>query len=202
MLASRSLSHADSLVVCAKLGGAPTAAAVELWTQNAYFGFQVVQVFLVTTFASAATSVVTKIIQSPTQAPELLANNLPNASNFYISYIILQGLTFASGALLAIAGLIIGKVLGKFLDGSPRKMYNRWSSLAGLGWGTVLPPMSLLAVIGTSKVPELEMDVPNLIFSYHILVHRSISPRLCHHRSVPVLFRIPLQLAVRVEFVR
>jgi hypothetical protein len=134
--------------VCAKLGGAPTAAAVELWTQNAYFGFQVVQVFLVTTLASAATSVVTQIITSPSQAPTLLANNIPNASNFYISYIILQGLTFASGGILAITGLVISKIMSKFLDSSPRKMYNRWSNLAGLGWGTVLPPLSLLAVIG------------------------------------------------------
>lgn len=133
--------------LCAQLGGAPTAAAVELWTQNAYFGFQVVQVFLVTTLSSAATSVVTKIVQNPTSAADLLAHNLPRASNFYVSYIVLQGLTFTSGALLNIGGLIIGKVLGKLLDTSPRKLYRRWSSLSGLGWGTVLPPMSLLAVI-------------------------------------------------------
>lgn len=138
--------------MCAKLGGAPTAAAVELWTQNAYFGFQVVQVFLVTTFTSAAASVVEQIIKKPTDAASLLAANLPKASNFYISYIVLQGLTFTSGALLGIAGLVIGKLLGKFLDSSPRKIYTRWANLAGLSWGTMLPPLSLLAVIGKSPV--------------------------------------------------
>jgi hypothetical protein len=138
--------------VCAKLGGAPTAAAVELWTQNAYFGFQVVQVFLVTTLASAASSSVQLVISQPTEAPNLLAKHLPDASNFYISYIVLQGLTFTSGALLGIAGLVIGKVLGKFLDSSPRKIYSRWANLAGLSWGTMLPPLSLIAVIGKSLV--------------------------------------------------
>lgn len=133
--------------MCAKLGGAPTAAAVELWTQNAYFGFQVVQVFLVTTLSSAASAVVEEIIQKPTDAASLLAAHLPQAANFYVSYIVLQGLTFTSGALLGIVGLILGKVLGKFLDKTPRKMYKRWMSLAGLSWGTVLPPMSLLGVI-------------------------------------------------------
>lgn len=132
----------------AKLGGAPSAAAVELTTQNFYFAFQVVQVFLVVTLASSATSVATRIIQQPASAPSLLANNLPKASNFYISYIVLQGLTFSSGALLQIVGLILGKILGKLLDSTPRKMYKRWSSLAGLGWGTVYPPVTLLAVIG------------------------------------------------------
>ncbi|EED22954.1 DUF221 domain protein, putative [Talaromyces stipitatus ATCC 10500] len=133
--------------LCAKFGGCPTAAAVELWTQNAYFGFQVVQVFLVTTLSSAASAVVERIIDRPTDAASLLAAHLPLSANFYVAYIVLQGLTFTSGALLGIAGLVIGKVLGKFLDKTPRKMYKRWMSLSDLSWGTVLPPMSLLGVI-------------------------------------------------------
>ncbi|OOF93003.1 hypothetical protein ASPCADRAFT_209646 [Aspergillus carbonarius ITEM 5010] len=135
------------LRLAAKLGGAPTAAAVELTTQNFYFAFEVIQVFLVVTLASSASSVVTKIINKPTSAASLLAENIPTASNFYISYIILQGLSFSAGALLQISGLILGKVLGKLLDSTPRKMYTRWSSLSGLGWGTVYPVFTLLAVI-------------------------------------------------------
>ncbi|KAL2803408.1 DUF221 domain protein [Aspergillus granulosus] len=135
------------LRLMAKIGGAPSLAAVELTTQNFYFLFQVVQVFLVVTLASSASSVVTSIINDPTSAASLLANKIPTASNFYISYIVLQGLSFSSGALLQIAGLILGKVLGRILDNTPRKMYSRWSNLAGLGWGTVYPIFTLLAVI-------------------------------------------------------
>jgi hypothetical protein len=102
----------------------------------------------VVTLASAATSVVTAIINNPSSAASLLANKIPHAANFYISYIILQGLSFSSGALLQIVPLILGKILGKFLDSTPRKMYNRWSNLAGLGWGTVYPSVTLLTVVG------------------------------------------------------
>jgi len=56
-------------------------------------------------------------------------------------------LTVASQGLLNIVGLVLMKVLGKLFDNSPRKMYKRWSSLSSLSWGTVIPPMSLLAVI-------------------------------------------------------
>ena len=136
------------LRLMAKLSGEPTLAAVELQVQNTFFAFQVVQVFLVVTLASAATSVVTSIINNPSSAADLLAKNIPTASNFYVSYIILQGLSFSAGALLQIVGLILGKVLGTLLDKTPRKMYNRWSNLAGLGWGTVYPGVTLLAVIG------------------------------------------------------
>ncbi|KAB8235817.1 putative DUF221 domain protein [Aspergillus alliaceus] len=135
------------LRLMAKLGGAPSAAAVELTTQNFYFAFQVVQVFLVVTIASSASSVVSDIINNPTSAAQLLAQKIPQASNFYISYIILQGLSFSAGALLQISGLILGKVLGTLLDNTPRKMYNRWSSLSGLGWGTVYPAFTFLVVI-------------------------------------------------------
>ncbi|KAJ5893660.1 hypothetical protein N7495_005351 [Penicillium taxi] len=132
----------------AKLGGAPSLASIELTTQNWFFAFQIVQVFLVLTLASAATSVVGSIIKDPSSAANLLASKIPRASNFYISYIILQGLSFSSGALVQIAGLIVGKILGKFLDKTPRKMYKRWSSLAGLGWGTVYPMFTMLTAIG------------------------------------------------------
>lgn len=132
----------------AKLGGAPSLAAVELTTQNFYFAFEVIQVFLVVTISSSASSVVSDIINEPTSAASLLAEKIPTASNFYISYIILQGLSFSAGALLQISGLILGKVLGRLLDNTPRKMYSRWSNLAGLGWGTVYPIFTLLAVIG------------------------------------------------------
>lgn len=137
----------------AKIGGVPTTAAVELRTQNFYFAFQVVQVFLVTTLASAASSVVSDILAKPQEAANLLAENIPRVANFYIAYFILQGLTFSAGALLQIGGLIISKILGKLLDNTPRKMYNRWSSLAGLGWGTVLPVLTNLCVIGMLSSP-------------------------------------------------
>ncbi|KAE8354399.1 hypothetical protein BDV28DRAFT_84893 [Aspergillus coremiiformis] len=135
------------LRLMAKLGGAPSAAAVELTTQNFYFAFQVVQVFLVVTIASSASSVVSDIINKPASAAQLLAQKVPQASNFYISYIILQGLSFSAGALLQISGLILGKVLATLLDNTPRKMFTRWSSLSGLGWGTVYPAFTFLAVI-------------------------------------------------------
>lgn len=131
----------------AKFGGDPTRSAVELTVQNSYFAFQVIQVFLVATIGSAASAVGGQIAQNPASAATLLAQKLPEASTFYLSYFILQGLAVVSSILLGLVGLVIFMVLGKFLDSTPRKMYNRWIKLSSLGWGTVFPIYTNLFVI-------------------------------------------------------
>ncbi|KAF2162622.1 hypothetical protein M409DRAFT_68935 [Zasmidium cellare ATCC 36951] len=131
----------------AKMKGDPTASAVELTTQNYYFAFQIIQVFLVATLGSAASSVVQKVASDPASVTTILANNLPLASTFYLSYFILQGLAIVSGLLLGLVGLVLFMVLGKLLDKTPRKMYKRWISLSGIGWGTLFPIYTNLFVI-------------------------------------------------------
>ncbi|KAF2719046.1 DUF221-domain-containing protein [Polychaeton citri CBS 116435] len=135
------------LRLMAKVGGDPTTSAVELTVQNSYFAFQVVQVFLVATLGSAATSVVQSVSKDPSSAPGLLAQNIPKASNFYLSYFVLQGFGVVSGVLVGLVGFILFIVLGKFLDKTPRKMYMRWISLGGIGWGTLFPIYTNLFVI-------------------------------------------------------
>jgi len=138
--------------VCAKLSGEPSLARVELFTQNAYFSFQVIQVFLVVTLASSASSIVKQIQDDPSSITSLLATRLPTASNFYISYIIVQGLTVAAGVLCQVVGFVIFRILYKYLAGTPRKMYMKWANLSAISWGSTLPVFTNIAVIGVSSL--------------------------------------------------
>ncbi|CAD6576666.1 MAG: hypothetical protein ASARMPREDX12_007964 [Alectoria sarmentosa] len=131
----------------AAMAGKPSLSSVELRVQNTYFLFLVIQVFLVTTVTSSASASAIEIVQNPSSVTSLLGKDLPKASNFYISYFILQGLIISSGAVLQLVGVILFKILGKFLDSTPRKMYKRFSTLSGLGWGTVFPSYTLLTTI-------------------------------------------------------
>lgn len=135
------------LRLMAKLAGKPSLSSIELRVQHTYFLFQVIQVFLVTTITSSAAAVAVQIVNSPNSALSLLSTNLPKASNFYISYFILQGLAISSRAIAQLAGVILFRLLGKLLDTTPRKMYNRFVTLAPLSWGTVFPIYTLLTVI-------------------------------------------------------
>ncbi|KIX08416.1 uncharacterized protein Z518_03072 [Rhinocladiella mackenziei CBS 650.93] len=136
-----------------KVAGKPTLSLIELRCHESYFWFQLIQVFLVTTMTSAASAAVPQIIENPGSVTTLLAQNLPLASNFYISYFILQGLVFSSGELLRIAGLVLFNVMSSILDKTPRKMYNRWSSLSSVGWGNVFPVLEMMTVISITYAP-------------------------------------------------
>jgi hypothetical protein len=134
----------------ARLSGSPTQSDVEYTVSNYYFAFQVVQVFLVTTFSSAASSAVTDIIKNPGSAPSLLSATLPKAANFYLSYTVVQGIGVVAGMLVGIAGLFITPLLAKFLGSTPRKLFLRWNQLAGFGFGTMFPIYTNLLIIGMS----------------------------------------------------
>lgn len=131
----------------AKISGCVSVQTIELYTQNAYFGFLMVNGFLVTALASSATATVTQIIEKPTSAMSILADKLPLSSNFYISYLMLQGLTIAGGALFQIVGLFLYYILGYILDNTVRKKWNRFSGLGSVAWGTVFPLFTQLACI-------------------------------------------------------
>ncbi|KAI2607305.1 DUF221-domain-containing protein [Hypoxylon fragiforme] len=152
LLPSVALSILMSLVpiimrLCAKLSGEPSLSRVELFTQNAYFAFQLIQVFLITTVSSSASSVGAQIAANPGSVTTVLAENLPKSSNFYISYFIVQGLGFASSALSQIVGFVIFTIMYKFLAGTPRALYKKWANLSAISWGSVLPVYTNIAVI-------------------------------------------------------
>jgi len=138
-------------IICrlmAKLAGYVTYSQIELKTQTWYFAFQVVQVFLVTTLSGAVTTVINQVLKDPGTVLSLLSTNLPKASNFYINYFILLGLSSATGTLLNIGGFVVVVLLGRILPGkTPRKIFDSLTKLAAPAWGSEFPKWTNLAVI-------------------------------------------------------
>lgn len=131
----------------AKVACAQTVQQVEHFTQTAYFVYCVVHVFLITTVLLSATAVVTQIVSEPGKAMELLALGLPKLSNFFVSYLLLQGFLMAGGGLFQILAFLMFYCLGFVLDNTVRKKHTRWTSLGLNQWGTIMPVYTNLAVI-------------------------------------------------------
>jgi len=179
------------LRLCARLGGSPTYSDVEYTVQNSYFAFQVIQAFIVTTLSSAASSAVVTIIQDISKVTSLLSTSIPRASNFYLSYIILQGLAVFAGTLVGIAGLIVTPLLVRILGSTPRKIWQRWNQLGGVGWGTLYPIYTNLMVICKLN-GFLIAIITDMFQSPQLLVYRTTGHRFCRHWPLLILLRLPL----------
>lgn len=131
----------------AALSGQPTATETAKWAQTWYFIFQVVQVFLITTFSSGAAAVANKIANEPTTIPTLLAKNLPKASNFYLTYFIIQGLGTASKNIINYSDLCMYLFNYHVMDKTPRQKFNTYAQMKGISWFNVYPKFTNLAVI-------------------------------------------------------
>lgn len=132
--------------MCARQAGVPSMSMIELFVQQSYFIFQVVQVFLITTLTSAASAALTNILENPASARSLLSQNLPKASNFYVSYFILQGLAMSATRIVHLSTLIRFHILKS--PKNPAVVSKRWHRLRPTRWGSIYPVFTNMGVIG------------------------------------------------------
>lgn len=113
-----------------------------------YFVFQVLQVFLVTTLSSGAAAVASQIATDPAGIPQLLAERLPQASNTYLTYFVVQALTNAPSNILNYSDVLSFVFYDKYFDKTPRQKYNSYISLKGMPWGKLFPKYVNFVIIG------------------------------------------------------
>ena len=136
------------LRLLAKIQGDHTGMAIELSVQKYYFAFLFVQVFLVVSISSGITATLKQISDSPQAVPSILASNLPKASNYFFSYLLLQALSTSAGALVQIMSLVQWFILAPLLDSTARQKWKRQTTLPNMQWGTFFPFYTNFACIG------------------------------------------------------
>ncbi|KAI9838196.1 MAG: hypothetical protein M1837_002536 [Sclerophora amabilis] len=157
-----------------KQQGIVTRMGIELSVQKYYFAFSFVQLFLVVSISSGFLSVITKIASNPQGTPSLLASNLPKASNYFFSYMLLQAFSVSAGALVQIGALLAWFVLAPLMDNTARKKWRRVVYLPEMKWGTFFPVYTNLACIGIiySIISPLIMIFNIITFSLFWIVYR------------------------------
>jgi calcium permeable stress-gated cation channel len=139
------------LRILAKLQGVGTGTAVELAVQWYYFAFLFVQVFLIVTVSSSIPYIIGRIKTGNIDiqfVPNILASTLPNAANYFFSYMILQALSTSAGVLLQVGGLLGWFILGPLFDSTARQKWRRQVQLPNVQWGTFFPVYTNFACIG------------------------------------------------------
>ncbi|KAK2470017.1 hypothetical protein H9L39_18394, partial [Fusarium oxysporum f. sp. albedinis] len=132
---------------CARWSGCVSLSQAELFTQKAYFIFQVLQVFLVQTLSNSFISSLVTILRNPNNVFGMLSSSVPTASNFYISFFIVQGLTIATSVLTQVFGFVTFTLSSRFTNRTPRIMYDKWTTLSTISLGSLMPIYTNMAVI-------------------------------------------------------
>lgn len=128
--------------------GAPTGMSAQFIIQDMYFAFSFVQLFLVVTISTSLVKVIGQIGKEPTSTVTILAENIPKASNYFFSYMILQALSVSAGNLAQIPTLVLWFLWRPITDTTPRQKFQRQFDLPTVPWGTFFPAYTNLACIG------------------------------------------------------
>ncbi|KAI1551660.1 integral membrane protein [Pyrenophora tritici-repentis] len=126
--------------------GISSRSHIDLKIQDYYFCFLFVQVTVVISLSAGLTAIANEMTHGASLAATL-AKNLPKASNYFLSYILLQGLSISANALLRIDCLVGKFILSPIFDKSVTQMMIRRRG-RDLEWGTFVPVFTNLSCIG------------------------------------------------------
>lgn len=129
--------------------------------------------FLVVSISSSLTSFMTGAANSPKSVAAELAQTLPKAANYFMSYVLIKALTGSSSALLQPYTLLV-QCFSPILDVTPRQKWQRQTILATIEWARLFPPLTNIAVIGIafSVVAPMVLSFVSLAFTLYWLVYR------------------------------
>ncbi|KAK1988540.1 hypothetical protein LZ30DRAFT_577931 [Colletotrichum cereale] len=133
--------------------GVKTGSQKAEFVQRFYFIFLFIQVFLVVSIASFFVASVNELwsnleqLSNVTNILNILARNLPRASNYFFSYMLLQALSVSSGTLLQIGGLLTWYLLARMFDTTARDKWKRNTTLSSIAWGQFFPVYTNFACI-------------------------------------------------------
>ncbi|RMD40747.1 hypothetical protein DV735_g4366, partial [Chaetothyriales sp. CBS 134920] len=159
-----------------KMQGLQSGTQIELSVQKYYLFFLFVQIFLIVTVASSAFEFVASLtsVDGLTSIPSMLGKSIPKASNYFISYMLLQAMSVSAGALLQVGSLIGWFILAPIFDSTARDKFKRQITLADVQWGTFFPVYTNLACIGIiySVISPLILIFNVVSFSLFWFVYR------------------------------
>ncbi|SAM00767.1 hypothetical protein [Absidia glauca] len=155
-----------------KLEGIPQRSFIDLSVLHKYFFFQFVDVVLVSTIAGGILQTLPQLVENPTSIINILAENLPKASTFFITFVMLQATNSTGQAILQLVPYLLSFVTPIFST-TPRDIYKQKTVLPGISIGTLIPSHSIIFVLGIeySTIAPLILPFVILFFCVNYFVY-------------------------------
>ncbi|KIY74044.1 DUF221-domain-containing protein [Cylindrobasidium torrendii FP15055 ss-10] len=125
----------------------PRYSLMSVSVYKRFFLFLLIHGFLIVTLSSGITQAIQDIVEQPTQTVQQLAQQLPGAAIFFLTYLSTQGLAAAGGALAQLVPMLMHFGRKLFLGRTPRQAYEVTFMMPAGDFGVIMPRLSLLATI-------------------------------------------------------
>ncbi|KAJ3188365.1 hypothetical protein HDU85_005516 [Gaertneriomyces sp. JEL0708] len=143
--------------------GLEAHSSVELATMSKYFFFLFFNIFFVFTITVALFGVVNDFFKNPWSIVNDAVEQLPNASTFFINYIILNLMRFPAELLRP--GIMIVALLGRYFMQTPRDFHGLTILSSFLNYGTLYPMHVLIFVLVICYAPIAPLVLlPGLVY--------------------------------------
>ncbi|KAF9281986.1 hypothetical protein BGZ68_006289 [Mortierella alpina] len=176
------------LTMMATFEGHVRGSAIQRSLMSKYFFFLVVNVLLISTLSNGFMKTYAKLEEegfSPIKIINMLAQELPGASTFFITYALLQSLTGPVLELLQIAPLVLNYLFTTLLAKSPRQIWNVQGRLNSVNYGLLFPPQALMFSIGLVYSTIAPLILPFVAF-YFIMYYRVYRHQFLYVYKQPV----------------
>ncbi|GAA5795702.1 hypothetical protein HPULCUR_001064 [Helicostylum pulchrum] len=130
--------------------GIPQKSFVQLSVLHKFFFFQLIDVVLVSTLSGGALAMAKQIegiATNPFGIINTLSENLPKASTFFITFVMLQSTNQSGQAMLQLVPYILSYVFPMFAT-TPRDIYNQKKTCPNINLGTLIPAQTVIFVLG------------------------------------------------------
>jgi hypothetical protein len=126
----------------------------------------------VSTIAGGIIQTLPTLFENPATIINVLAENLPKASTFFITFVMLQSTNSPGQAILQPVPYILSFVK-PFFSTTPRDLYTQKTTLPGISIGTLIPSQSIIFVLGIeySTIAPLILPFVVLFFTLNYFVY-------------------------------
>lgn len=133
-----------------------------------------VHVLLVTTLANGIFAAVQEIKDNPTKIMDMLASTLPQASTFFLSFILLSFIQIP--LMLLQIGPLIMYYVGKLTSSTPRQMFATERFMGSVDWGMTIPVHTISFSIGLlySTIQPLILPLMVIYFGLYYIAYRHL----------------------------
>ncbi|KAI8602232.1 hypothetical protein EDD21DRAFT_320655 [Dissophora ornata] len=165
------------LIIMATYEGHVRYSSITLSVMSKYFFFLVVNVLLISTLSGGILKTIKDLQDEGFTFDSLIkrfSEKLPQASTFFVTYVLLRGFTGPALELLQIVPLLLNFFFTRLLAQSPRQIWDIQGRLESVDYGVLFPQQTLIFCIGIlySTIAPLILPFVTFYFTMYYFVYR------------------------------